>query len=356
MNITSLKESFLIHCSDLKLKKNHEQIEVIELLIKFYKNSEKENNFFSRLFSPKESKLGFYLYGDVGVGKTMVLNFFYDSLTIPKQRLHFNEFMINVHDFIHQNKEKSKSENLLELFVKNLKKKTELIYFDEFQVTNIVDAMILGKLFQTIFNHNIKAIFTSNIQIDNLYQDGLQREQFVPFIKTIKKFCIERELVIKSDYRTSGFKTLERFFHPIDEKTKFNINQLSREITKGKALTSPEILVKGRSFCIEQYYEGTAKFHFNDLCSDNLGAEDYIAIAEKSKFIILENIPNFNNDNMNEQQRFITLIDILYEKKIPILVSCEVSIHDMTSSVKLAAPFKRTISRLHELTSPDFAI
>jgi cell division protein ZapE len=178
----------------------------------------------------------------------------------------------------------------------------------------------------------------------------------VPFIKTIKKFCIERELVIKSDYRTSGFKTLERFFYPIDEKTKFNINQLSREITKGKALTSPEILVKGRSFCIEQYYEGTAKFHFNDLCSDNLGAEDYIAIAEKSKFIILENIPNFNNDNMNEQQRFITLIDILYEKKIPILVSCEVSIHDMTSSVKLAAPFKRTISRLHELTSPDFAI
>ena len=115
-------------------------------------------------------------------------------------------------------------------------------------------------------------------------------------------------------------------------------------------------MVKGRSFRIEQYYEGTAKFHFNDLCSNNLGAEDYIAIAEKSKFIILENIPNFNNDNMNEQQRFITLIDILYEKKIPILVSCEVSINDMTSSVKLAAPFKRTISRLHELTSPDFAI
>jgi len=111
MNITSLKESFLIHCSDLKLKKNHEQIEVIELLIKFYKNSEKENNFFSRLFSPSQGKLGFYLYGDVGVGKTMVLNFFYDSLTIPKQRLHFNEFMISLHDFIHQNKEKSKKKN-----------------------------------------------------------------------------------------------------------------------------------------------------------------------------------------------------------------------------------------------------
>ena len=199
MNITSLKESFLIHCSNYKLKKNHEQIEIIELLIKFFKDNDKKNNFFSRLFSTKETKLGFYLYGDVGVGKTMVLNFFYDSLTIPKQRLHFNEFMISVHDFIHQNKEKSKNENLLELFVKNLKKKTELIYFDEFQVTNIVDDMILGKLFQTIYNHNIKAIFTSNTQINNLYQDGLQREQFVPFIKIMKKFCIERELVIKSD-------------------------------------------------------------------------------------------------------------------------------------------------------------
>jgi cell division protein ZapE len=354
MNIRSLKEAFLIHCSKLKLKKNHEQIEIIEFLIKFYENNENKNNFLKKLFTSNTNKLGFYLHGGVGVGKTMILSFFYDFLTIPKQRLHFNEFMIGVHDFLHRNKDKSKNENLLELFAKDLKKKTEIIYFDEFQVTNIVDAMILGKLFESIFNQNIKAIFTSNVKIDDLYMDGLQRDQFLPFIKTIKNFCIECELIITNDYRKSGFKTLERFFYPLDDSTRFNINQLFREITKGKKLTSPVITVKGRSFSLNRYYEGVSRFDFKELCSKNLGAEDYITIAEKSKLIVLDNVPNFNNENTNEQQRFITLIDILYEKKIPILVSCEVFIDDITSSLKLSDPFKRTLSRLHELTSPNF--
>ena len=355
MNIRSLKKAFLIHYSKLKLKKNHEQIEIIEFLIKFYENSENKDYFFKKLFSDRTNKLGFYLHGGVGVGKTMILNFFYDSLTVPKQRLHFNEFMISVHDFLHKNRDSSKNENLLEMFAKDLKKRTQVIYFDEFQVTNIVDAMILGKLFESIFKQNIKALFTSNVKIDDLYLDGLQRDQFIPFIKTIKNFCIEHELVIKKDYRKSGFTTSTRFFCPLNDSTRFNINQLFREITKGKKMTTPTINVKGRSFFLKQYYEGVTRFDFKEVCSENVGAEDYIAIAEKSKFIILDNVPNFNNENVNDQQRFITLIDILYDKKIPILISCETSIDDITSSTKLSDPFKRTLSRLHQLTSPNFA-
>jgi len=355
MNIRSLKEAFLNHCSKLKLKKNHEQIEIIEFLIKFYGNSENKDNFFKKLFFHRTNKLGFYLHGGVGVGKTMILNFFYDSLTVPKQRLHFNEFMISVHDFLHKNRDSSKNENLLEMFAKDLKKKTQVIYFDEFQVTNIVDAMILGKLFESIFKQNIKALFTSNVKIDDLYLDGLQRDQFIPFIKTIKNFCIEHELVIKKDYRKSGFKTSTRFFYPLNDSTRFNINQLFREITKGKKMTTPTLYIKGRSFFLNQYYEGVTRFDFKEVCSENVGAEDYIAIAEKSKFIVLDNVPNFNNENVNDQQRFITLIDILYDKKIPILISCETFIDDITSSTKLSDSFKRTLSRLHELTSPNFA-
>ena len=127
------------------------------------------------------SKLCFYLFGNVGVGKTMILNQFYEFLEIPKKRLHFNEFMINFHDF----RQEKSEENSITKFVKNLKKKFDLIFLDEFQVTNIVDAMILGKLFERIFKENIKIIITTNTKLIELYKDGLQRDQFLPFIELI---------------------------------------------------------------------------------------------------------------------------------------------------------------------------
>ena len=164
MLMKGLKKNFLKYCSDNKLKINESQIEVVHLLNKF-ENNNLNKNFFSTLFKKKTKILGFYLFGDVGVGKTMLLNFFYDNLDIPKQRLHFNEFMINFHDYTHDLKDIDKG-NLIRSFVNKIKKECELIYFDEFQVTNIVDAMILGSLFKTMFNENIKIILTSNIKIE----------------------------------------------------------------------------------------------------------------------------------------------------------------------------------------------
>ena len=132
-----------------------------------------------------------------------------------KKRLHFNEFMLNFHDFVHKKKDK-KEENIINLFVKDLKEKTSLIYFDEFQVTNIVDAMILGKLFDNIFKENIKIILTSNIKISDLYKDGLQRDQFKPFIKIMEDKSIEHELIIEDDYRRSKENQKQRFFFPLN--------------------------------------------------------------------------------------------------------------------------------------------
>ena len=154
-----------------------------------------------------------------------------------KKRVHFNEFMINFHDFAHKRKEIDKS-NSIEAFVKKLKKECELVYFDEFQVTNIVDAMILGKLFERMFNENFKIIITSNIKIENLYKDGLQREQFIPFIKIMNKFCNEIELTIAKDYRKLKSNMLGRFFFPLNEDTNFKINHLFRILTKNKKLSS----------------------------------------------------------------------------------------------------------------------
>ena len=349
MNLKNFKKNFLIYCKDNKFKINENQTEIINLLLIFYKDSFKKS-FFSKIFNKKIKKLGFYLFGDVGVGKTMLLNFFYTHLDIKKKRLHFNEFMIDFHDFIHSNK-KLNNKNSLESFVKKLKNECELIYFDEFQVTNIVDAMILGKLFQNMFNENMKIIITSNIKINNLYKDGLQRDQFIPFINIMQKLCIEKELIIEEDYRKSKKNLLDRFFYPLNEDTNFKINKLFRKQTKNKKKSSKKLEIKGRIFEIKNYFETIARFDFNELCNQNIGAEDFLKVANSCNFIVIDNIPKFNDYNINQQQRFITLIDILYEKKIPLMTSSESSLENFSSSRSLVNSFKRTLSRLYELTS-----
>jgi len=345
----NLKNLFINHCKREGLEINNNQIATIEIINKFYQNNF-NYNFFNNLFSKKENIPGFYLQGDVGVGKTMILNFFYKNFNQPKNRLHFNEFMINFHNFIFQNKN-SKKVNVIDKFVLKLKRKYKLIYFDEFQVTNIVDAMILGSLFKKIFEENIKVIFSSNVKINDLYKDGLQREQFIPFIKIMKKRCFEQTLAIKDDYRKSQNKKNDRYFYPLSEITNFKVNKLFRKLTKNKIKEEKILSIKGRKFTIKNYYEGIARFNFSDLCNKNIGAEDYIKITNVCKYILIENLPNFDDNNSNQQQRFITLIDIVYEKKINLTISSVSSLDKLTSANSLLEPFKRTLSRLHELTS-----
>ena len=179
----NLQDSFKEFCEKNKFEINIQQIKIINLLDKFLNYKETFLSSFFKKFKKKE-QLCFYLHGKVGVGKTMLLNFVYDRLEIKKNRQHFNEFMINFHDFRHEKKDN----NTLRTFVKKIKEKYDLIYLDEFQVTNIVDAMILGKLFEIIFEEKIKIIITTNTKLNDLYKDGLQREQFLPFIKIIENF------------------------------------------------------------------------------------------------------------------------------------------------------------------------
>lgn len=348
MNLENLFKNF---CKKNNLEINVYQLAIIDQLKSFYKLNFNQS-IFNKLFSKIDLKPAFYLYGGVGVGKTMILNFFFDLVEDKKLRQHFNEFMLSFHDFAHERKEKNE-ENVINQFVKDLKSKTKLIYFDEFQVTNIVDAMILGKLFEEIFKENIKIILTSNTKISELYKDGLQRDQFKPFIKIMEEQCTELELKIEDDYRKSNENQKQRYFYPLNQETNFKINKFFRTITKDKKHLSKIINVKGREFKIKNFYEGVARFDFDDLCNQNLGAEDYLEIIKNCKFITLDNIPQFNDVNSNQQQRFITLIDVLYDKDIPLAVTAEKNIDQFTSSRLLENPFKRTVSRLYELTSVE---
>ncbi|WP_440929708.1 cell division protein ZapE [Candidatus Pelagibacter sp.] len=347
----NLEKKFKTHCNTQNLELNPNQIILVKQLDNFYKENFKSS--LLKFFSKQSSKKGFYLYGGVGVGKTMILDFFFNLVNQKKQRLHFNEFMLNFHDFVHDNKDKNE-ENVINVFVKDLKSKFSLIFFDEFQVTNIVDAMILGKLFQEIFYKNIKVIVTSNTKISELYKDGLQRDQFKPFIQIMQDKSIEHELIIDDDYRKSKENEKRRYFHPLNQETNFKINKFSRIITKNKKLSSKVLNIKGRSLEIKNFYDGISKFDFDELCNQNLGGEDYLKIAESSEFIIIKNVPGFNDINSNQQQRFITLIDVIYDKDRAIAVTAEQSLEKLSSSKSLEKPFKRTISRLFELTSKDF--
>ena len=348
----NLKRSYLKYCKDKDLEVNENQINIVQKLTEYY-NLNFKQSFIKKIFKDKKNKLGFYLVGDVGVGKTMILNFFFESLKEKKSRLHFNEFMVKFHDFIFENKKKG-NDNGLEKFVKDLSDKAKILYFDEFQVTNIVDAMILGKLFERIFNENIKVIFSSNININDLYKNGLQRDQFIPFLKILENNCTELELNIEEDYRATKNVNLSRFLSPIDNSSNFKFNKFFRKATKDKIQTTKSLEVKGRKLVFENFYEGVLKVSFDEICNRNLGSEDYIEIANQSDFIFIENLPNFNEGNSNQQQRFITFIDIIYEKKIPLMIKSEIELNLLQSANSMKEPFKRTVSRLYELTSQNF--
>ena len=340
---SSLRNSFIEFCNKNKFEINKKQTEILNSLEKFIFPRNKILNFFLK----KEDLSCFYLYGNVGVGKTMIANFVYEKINIKKTKFHFNEFMINFHDFRH----KKKDDNTISKFVKNLKQKFDFVYLDEFQVTNIVDAMILGKLFENIFLNDIKILITTNTKLIDLYKDGLQREQFIPFISLIKKKSVQNELFLEDDYRTQNQDNNQRIFYPLNEKTLFKINQKFRIFTKNFKKEEKSIYTKGRVFKIKNYYRGFARFNFKELCDQNLGAEDYLNISQICNHIFIEEVPIFNEYNSNQQSRFITLIDVLYEKKITLTISIEKDLRRIGTSKKHSETFKRTTSRLHQMTA-----
>ena len=337
----SLQNSFREFCNSSKFEINNKQIEIVKSLENFLNTKNKLISF----FSPTD-KHCFYLYGNVGVGKTMIVSQVYKQIKTKKMKAHFNEFMISFHDFRHEKNE----ENSIIKFVKNLKNKFDLIFLDEFQVTNIVDAMILGKLFERIFKENIKIIITTNTKLVELYKDGLQREQFIPFIELIKKNSVQKELFLEDDYRTQTQDKNQRIFYPLNEKTLFNINQNFRKLTKNLKKEEKKINTKGRVFKIINFYQGVARFNFKELCDQNLGAEDYLNLSLICKHVFIEEIQNFNEFNSNQQLRFITLIDIFYEKKVNLTLSLNCKLDQLGTSKKHLKIFRRTRSRLYEMT------
>ena len=183
----------------------------------------------------------------------------------------------------------------------------------------------------------------------------MQREQFIPFISLIEKKSVQKELFLEDDYRLQNQDNSQRIFYPLNEKTLFKINQKFRVFTKNLNKEEKSINTKGRVFKINNYYGGLARFNFKELCDQNLGAEDYLNLSLICEHIFIEEVPVFNEYNSNQQLRFITLIDILYEKKISLTLSMERELSKIGTSKKHCEIFKRTTSRLHEMTRSKYS-
>lgn len=307
---------------------------------------------------PAPGPRGLYIHGPVGRGKSMLMDLFFESAPVEKRRrVHFHEFMIEVHDAVHawrQDKARKSDRDPLPQIAEKIAGDTWLLCFDEFHVTNIADAMILGRLFTALFENGVVVVTTSNFAPDALYKDGLQRVRFVPFIELLKERLDVLELSSPTDYRLARMKAMRVYHAPLGPAATQALRRAFEDLTGGAPPKEEALTVKGRAVPVPQAAAGVACFSFGGLCGQPLGAEDYIRIAERYHTIVLDGVPRLREDRRNEAKRFMTLIDTLYEHKVKLVMAAETPPHDLYRGETHGFEFERTISRLMEMQSNEY--
>lgn len=301
---------------------------------------------------------GLYIHGPVGRGKSMLMDIFFESAPVrKKRRVHFHAFMIEVHDAVHawrQDRTRKSDRDPLPQIAEKIADDTWLLCFDEFHVTNIADAMILGRLFTALFDYGVVVVTTSNVAPDALYENGLQRARFLPFIDLLKERLDVFELSSPTDYRLARLKSMRVFHAPLGPSTTRALQEAFADLSEGAPAGPAAFTVKGRQVQVPSAAGGVASFTFDALCGQPLGAEDYIGIAQRYHTIVLDGVPRLVEDRRNEAKRFMTLIDTLYEHKVKLVMASETPPHDLYKGKTHAFEFERTISRLMEMQSNDY--
>ena len=314
----------------------------------------------AKLFArkPAEPPRGIYIWGGVGRGKSMLMDMFFAKAEVgKKRRVHFHEFMQECHDHIHrwrQNNQVSKTSEPIRPLARAIADEARLLCFDEFQVHDIADAMILGRLFFALFELNVVVVATSNRPPDDLYKGGLQRELFVPFIRLIKQKLDVISLEGPTDYRLERLGRIPVYHTPDGPEAQAALAEAFRRLTLGVPPEPQQIRVKGRIVPVPRAAEGVAWFAFPDLCDQALGAGDYLAIARRYHTVILEGIPAMGGERRDQAKRFVTLIDALYERKVNLVCSAAAPPQGLYPAGDGSFEFQRTASRLEEMQTSDY--
>ncbi|MEL7026939.1 MAG: cell division protein ZapE [Pseudomonadota bacterium] len=307
------------------------------------------------LFAKKaEAPMGLYLWGGVGRGKSMLMDLFYAHVGIEqKRRVHFHAFMQEVQVGLDKARKDGVQDALLPV-AEDLTQGLRLLCFDEMQITDIADAMIVGRLFEKLFEAGVAIVATSNRPPSDLYKDGLNRNLFLPFIALLEKRLDIWEIAVTTDYRQTKIGDEQTYFSPNNKDARAAVKRIWEELG-GTSSTPPLTLrVKGRDVVIAKYINGVGRAEFYDLCGLPLGPADYLAIADVCRVMIIENIPQLSSENFNEARRFVTLIDALYEAGPMPSQSVEPRPDLLYLEGAGTFEFERTASRLKEMSSGAF--
>ena len=323
------------------INSNLEQVNILKKINSIWNTNKKTN-----LFSSNIKKDGIYLHGKVGTGKTFLLNLFYQNSKVGK-KIHFNNLMIKIHEVV---KSSSNKDDAIENFIRDLGKKFKLLYIDEMHIFNIVDALIIKKIFFFLKKYKIFLIISSNSHPNELYKDGLQRTDFLPFIELIKKNFSIIDMNISTDYRRETLNQSKTYFTPINDETTEEFNKLFNRFVDDSHLTKIKVKSNSREIVFDKCSSNILMTDFNKICENNLSHQDYINIAKKFKLIFLNNVPELNNQKKDSCRRFISLIDMLYENNCSIVILASKPISNLNTNKSLDEEFARTASRLYQMT------
>ena len=314
----------------------------------------------------KDSRIpvkGLYIYGEVGRGKTMLMDLFFSCLPNgDKRRAHFNDFMADVHDRINQHRQaltrgETKLNDPILPVAASLAKEAKILCFDEFTVTDIADAMVLSRLFSALFNQGVTLVATSNVAPDNLYKNGLNRSLFLPFIDNLKKHVEVLNLDADTDYRLEKADRKPVYLTPLGPQTQEKMDAAWALIEQGETAKPETVDVRGHLIQIPRAINNAARFDYIDLCCKPLAAADYLALSARYHTFFVENVPIMDDEHRNETKRFILLIDTLYDRKSRLFISAAETpekLYQGHNHTTETFEFERTASRLFEMQSEDY--
>ncbi|MFT6452332.1 MAG: cell division protein ZapE [Halocynthiibacter sp.] len=295
---------------------------------------------------------GLYLWGGVGRGKSMVMDLFFEAVDAPKRRVHFHAFMQEVHRALHAARARG-VEDALRPVGQEIAASVRLLCFDEMQISDITDAMLVGRLFEMLFEAGVVVVTTSNRVPDALYKDGLNRQLFLPFIEVLKDKLEVHHLHSPVDYRQGRLTGTPVYFTPVNSEARVAMDDIWRDLTGGAA--EPLTLsVNKREVVIPAFRDGIGRASFWELCGKMLGAADYLAIADAVRVLLLEDVPALGRSNFNEAKRFVTLIDALYEAQVRLVISAAADPEHLYLEGEGTFEFERTASRLREMQDQDW--
>ena len=341
-------ELYLNLIDDGQLSFDKEQAKLLE---KFNHLNESLTKRSKSWFGQKKIK-GLYIRGEVGRGKTQMMDIFFETLNIQeKKRVHFHRFMKILHDDLDKI---SAQKDPLKKVAKDISKKTKVLCFDEFYVEDIGDAMLLGRFINELFENKVTLITTSNTHPDNLYRDGLHRSRFLPAIKSIKENCEIYELNSAQDYRLRTLEQLEIFIIGKGDQGIKELESNFTELTNGEFQDGQKIKILGREIDTIKLAQGSLWVSFKEICEGPRSAKDYIEICSEFHTLFVSNVPIMKGSNDDSARRFIALVDECYERNVNLILSMETELEQIYSGERLLEPFKRTISRLEEMRSKEY--